>query len=168
MPISIRDMTIGEIRSAYRKDLQLNRYRLEVASEEQATKFEKWYSVTEDVAADIEDKKAYLAEVKARVEVEIRSLPKQDLEKKYHVTDLKESVVKSLVELNPTVQKVSKELRKLKLLHNKLKGAVESGRQRKSMIRVLADLYQANYWDKTKIKQTGIDSIRRDKKGGGV
>lgn len=164
--MNIRDMPLNEIRTLYRKDLQLNRYKLEVASEEQATKFEKWYSLSEDVAADIEDEKSFLLSVRSKAEVKIRGLSESELEKTYHIDSLKEGTVKALIELDELVLVVSKKIRKLKLLHNKLKGAIESGRQRKSMIRVLADLYQANYWDKTKIKQTGIDSMRRDKKLG--
>ena len=161
-------MPISDIQIFYRKDLQLNRYRLEIASEEQATKFEKWYSLAEDVAADIEDKKAHLAECRAKAEVRIRGLSSVELEKTYHISDLKEGMIKALIELDEQVKLISKEIRVKKLLHNKLKGAIESGRQRKSMIKVLADLYQANYWDKTKIKQAGVDRMRRDKKSGGA
>lgn len=131
--------SLSELEQLYRKDLQINRHRLEYASLEQATKFERWYSALEDVEGDVADLKLQLGRARAKVDIRTRNIS----------TKLNESGIKSRIALDKDVNGVEKEIRLISRYASKLKGAVEAARQRKSMIVVLKDLYISNYWDKT-------------------
>lgn len=157
----IKDKKVREIEELYRLDLRLNRNRLEVASEEQNTKFESWYSCQEDASADLEDAKHNLSLLRARVDIKIRRAPKEKLIEKYGIADLKEGAIKAFIELNPKVVEAQEKVNRLKLVVGKLKGAIESARQRKSMIAVLKDLYVSNFWDK--VTKRGTPHKSRDR-----
>jgi hypothetical protein len=129
---------LDELREIYVQDLQLNRHRLERASAEQQTLFEKWYSAMEDVEGDIRDCMGSLARLRARINLSVRIAN----------PDLKEAGVAAEVEIRKSVIQKTKELNNLRRYHGRLKGAVEAARQRKSMINALKDLYVSNYWDK--------------------
>lgn len=134
----VYENSVDELRDLYRQDLQLNRHKLERASAEQATLFEKWYAALEDVEADIKDAQGVLKRLRAKVNLQIRNLH----------SDLKEGGIAAKVEINEKVAAKSREILALERYQGRLKGAVEAARQRKSMIQILKDLYVSNYWDK--------------------
>jgi len=135
----VYEYTLEELRGMYRKDLQINRHKLEVASQTQGTKFEKWYSASEEVSADLADEQIRLTRIRSKVDLMIRRVH----------PDLKETGVLSKVNLNVKVKKQNVKISRIKRYQALLKGAVEMGRQRKSMIQTLKDLYVASFWDKT-------------------
>lgn len=141
------DCTLENLRSLWRKDLQLNRYKLEIASQEQAVIFEKWSTLSEDVCGLLEDENIKLRKLKSTIDLRIRSCSKRVLQVKYGIPDLKENAVKSLVELNPKVSKQEKIVQFLKLFSMKLKVVVKSSEQRKSNLRILTDLYVSQYFN---------------------
>jgi len=157
---SLRGKTIGEVRQLYQKDLMLNRNRLEEAAQDQTTKFERWYNLMEELEADVADANLNLKRLKSNLSLKLRAKPADQLEKEYGVSDLKEGTIVAIVDSHKLVVTRQKELNKLKLIHGKLKGAVEAARQRKSMIRELTLLYNGNYWDKQTSKGTSLKEPR--------
>ncbi|MHC4644014.1 MAG: hypothetical protein ACYTBJ_00835 [Planctomycetota bacterium] len=144
----LRMMTADEMRAEFYKEVPMSRNHLEKAAFRQSKFFEKWYTLCEEFAADVRDWEDRLGRVKSRAEMRIRSMPAATLERKYGLYDLKEGAIKAMLELDKEVQRTKKKIRALKRIHMMLKGFVESGRQRKSMIRELEQLYAAKYWDK--------------------
>ena len=138
----VYEYTLEELRDMYRRDLQINRHKLEVASQNQGTKFEKWYSALEEISADLADEQIRLTRIRSKVDLMIRRVH----------PDLKETGVLSKVNLNVKVKKQNVKISRIKRYQALLKGAVEMGRQRKSMIQVLKDLYVASYFDKIEPK----------------
>ena len=129
--------TPSELQDMYRPEIQLNRHRLEKESQKQASIFEKWYSALEDVEADLRDAMKDLSDIRSEVDLIVRSRD----------TSLKEGGITSKININKKVKLRTKRVNDIKRYQSKLKGAVESAKQRKSMITVLKDLYVANYWD---------------------
>jgi hypothetical protein len=149
----VYEHTPEKLRDLYRHELQVNRHKLERASQQQATVFEKWYSALEDVEGDIRDLNTDLVREKARVNLLIR--------RKF--PSYKEGAINAKIERHKEVIKIVDTINRLKRYQSKLKGAVEAGRQRKSMIQTLKDLYIANYWDKTTSQGTPIHGRRHRK-----
>jgi hypothetical protein len=160
-PEDLYQMTIPEIRATYRDDLRINRYKLEENAELQATIFERWYSLMEELTSDLEDAKHDLAVKRSSFELRLRRMPAALLKEKYGVKELKEGTIKAMVESNKEVIELTKRVNKIRGIHGCLKGAVESARQRKSMIGVLQELYKDNYWNKTTKHGTPIHSRQR-------
>lgn len=131
--------TLEELEEIYRDDLRFSRNQLEKASQTQHTKFEKWYSALEDIEGDIRDLESKIKRKRAEVSLLVH--------RKY--SDLKVAAIAAKVDVNKDIKTMEQELNLLKRYQGKVKGAVESARQRKSMIQVLKDLYMSNYWDKT-------------------
>ena len=148
------ECTIENLRVLWQQDLQLNRYKLELASQQQSSIFEKWNTLTEDVSGLLEDENRKFRKLKSKIDLNIRSCSKRVLQVKYGLSDIKESAVKSLIELDSKVIKQEKKIQFLKVLYSKLKGVLEASKQRKSNIRVLTDLYVGNYFDKVTSKGT--------------
>jgi len=144
----LREMDTDQLRSVFYSELTVSRNRLEHAAFWQAKIFEKWYTLCEEYAASVRDWEDRLGRTEARAQLRIRSMPAQVLYRKYKLEDLKEGAIKSLVQLDPEVKNVKKQIRTAKRFHMMLKGFVESCRHRKSMIRDLEQLYVAKYWDK--------------------
>lgn len=130
--------SLSELQELYRMDLSINRHKLEVASQNQGSKFEKWYNAMEEVSADLADEVSKLGRIRGKVDLQIRRLH----------PDLKEAGIAAKVSLNKNVRKQEKKIAEIKRYFGCLKGAVEAARQRKSMIQVLKDLYVASYFDK--------------------
>lgn len=141
-PPWVYDYDLAELKRMYQMDLQINRHRLEKASQNQAVKFEKWYSACEDVSADLSDEITKLNRIKGKVDLLIRKL----------YPDLKETGISARVNLNKKVKRQEKKISMIRRYLGRMKGAVEAARQRKSMIGTLRDLYVANYWDKVEPK----------------
>ena len=149
----VYDHTLLELEDLYRSDLQVNRHRLEVASQEQSTKFEKWYAAMEDVEGDLRDATTSLGRKRTKVGLRIRKIFPDD----------KEGSITAKIESNKEVKILNKRINQIRRYHGKLKGAVESARQRKSMISVLKDLYVSNYWDKSTKHGTPTHGRRQKK-----
>lgn len=139
---------ILDLRTVWISDLQLNRFRLEKAAQTQANKFEKWYSFSEDLSALIKERERIIREKEAHLDLKIRGYSESILEVRYGFTSLKEAAIKSIILTDSKLQKLRKNKRFLDLILGKLKGVLEAARQRKSMIKILTDLYVASYWDK--------------------
>lgn len=122
----------------------INRNKLEKCSQEQCTLFEKWYNALEDVEADIADEEARRNRYSDKLELRTRSLH----------PDWKEGHIKAFLSRSSKIRIYNKRLMIMRRYKGRLKGAVESARQRKSMIGVLKDLYTSNYWDKTTVGDT--------------
>lgn len=132
-------LSLAEIKLMYRKEMQINRHQLHIASQNQPAIFEKWYSLSEEVLADVKDAEHALILMKAKIELLMwRNYP-----------EFKVGAIKAKVERNKNVATLTRKVNKLKGYYGMLKGAIESGRHRKSMIGALKDLYRDNYWSKT-------------------
>lgn len=154
-PPWVYDYDLAELKRMYQMDLQINRNRLEKASQNQAVKFEKWYAAMEDVSADLSDQITKLSRIKGKVDLYMRKL----------YPDLKETGLAAKVNLNKKVRRQEKKIAMIRRYLGRMKGAVESARQRKSMIGTLRDLYVANYWDKVEAKPArGRDKKRKHKR----
>jgi Zn-dependent M32 family carboxypeptidase len=137
----VYEHTIPELRDIARHELQVNRYKLERAAQEQQTLFEKWYAALEEVEGDLSDLNVELVRERSRVTLIVhRRYPKY-----------KVNALNAKVEINKMVYKTQKLVNQVKKYRGALKGIVESARQRKSMIQALKDLYIANFWDKAPI-----------------
>lgn len=141
------DCTSENLRNLWRKDLQLNRYKLEIAGQEQSTIFEKWNNLNEDISGLLEDENRVLRKVRSTLDLQIRSCPKRVLKAKYGFPDLKESAIKSIIDLNPKVEKQEKKVIFLRTLNTKLRGVVKAAEHRRSNIRILTDLYVSSYYN---------------------
>lgn len=155
------DCTQDRLRTLWQEDLQLNRYKLEVASQEQSVVFEKWATLCEDLSGLVEDENAVLRRMRSRLDLKIRSCPKRVLEVKYGISDLKESAIKSLIELDQKIRKQEKKIQFLKLFYMKIKVVVKASEQRKSSLRVLTDLYINNYFNVSAIKGKYFEKRRK-------
>lgn len=141
-PPWVYDYDLAELKRLYRMDLQVNRHRLEKASQNQAVKFEKWHNAHEEVSADLSDEISKLGRIRGKTDLMIRRV----------YPELKEAGILAKVNLNKNVRKQEKKISMIRRYLGCLKGAVESARQRKSMIQTLKDLYIGNYWDKVEPK----------------
>lgn len=155
------DCTIEKLRELWTSDLRLNRYKLEIAAQEQAAVFERYSSLLADISGLVEDENKKLRETRGLVDLKIRSCSKRILKVKYGVSDLKESAIKSAIELDSKVKEQEKKVRMISVFCNKLKGVVESGRQRKGLIRVLTDLYINDYYNCYPVKGKHADKRRK-------
>jgi hypothetical protein len=147
---------LDELEKMYREDLRVNRHKLEVASAQQATVFEKWYSASEDVEGDLRDALSEMALLRSTVGLEVRGLH----------DEWKEGAISAGIEKDERIVRLGKRINMIRRYLGKLKGATESARQRKSMIVALKDLYIANYWDKTTEAGTPLHPRRHMRKRG--
>jgi hypothetical protein len=95
------------------------------------------------------------------VDLRIRGYSEAKLMKLYKISEIREASVRSLISGNKKIIEAKKGIIALERVYGKVRGAVESGRQRKSMIRILTDLYIGNYFDKTTSKGTPIYKRRK-------
>jgi hypothetical protein len=150
----IYEKTFDDLRTLAREDLKINRHKLDIASEQQCTVFEKWYSILSSVESDIRNQESLLLRERARVGLHVRrQFPELS----------REGAITSKVSLSKSVGDLEDTLNKMKSYQFELKGIVESARQRKAMIRVLADLYIANYYDSIRPdgSKTHLEGTRR-------
>ena len=144
----LRLMEPDELRTIFYAEVGMSRNHLERAAFMQPKLFEKWYTLCEEFAAKVRDWEDRLTRVVARADLRVRSMPASTLYRKYHLEDLKEGAIKSIIQLDVEVKRTKLKIRQYKQTHMMLKGFVESNRHRKSMIRDLEQLYIAKYWDK--------------------
>lgn len=149
-----------DLRRIWIADLQLNRFKLEKAAQSQSSKFERWYSLSEDLSALIKEKKRIFGKKEAILDLKIRQCTKESLQRKYGLHDLKESAIRSIIIKDSKIQKLKKNINFLETVYSKLRGVLEAARQRKSMIKILSDLYISSYWDKVDVKEPNIKKRR--------
>lgn len=142
--------TIQELRAKWKQELLINRNRLEMASLEQATLFEKWYAAAEELEGDLRDLNRELIELKSTMNLRVRRVH----------PDYKEGAITAAIEKRKDVSKLNRKINDTKRRHGALQGAVKSAQMRKSMIQTLKDLYISNYWDKSTSKGTPIHGRR--------
>ena len=158
-------MKVSDLESLKRRDLVLNRNQLEKNALEQSTLYDTWSSLAEELAADLKDEEDALSHIKSRIELAVRRSSKQNLMKVYKLGDAKEGAIKAIVEVNKLVVQCKERVSELKRRYGKAKGAASSFQMRQSMLKVLKDLYVANYWDKTTSSGTPLVKRRRIRKG---
>jgi hypothetical protein len=130
---------IEDLRIMWRSDLSVNRNKLELASLEQASLFDKWYQALEDAEDDLAEAKIKEGRVRSKVELMVRSKYPSD----------KEGAIRAKVSIHKQLTKAEKKVLKINRYVRTLKGAVAAFNMRKSMIQTLKDLYISNYWNKT-------------------
>ena len=75
-----KGQTAGEIRKMYQRDLMLDRNKLEEASQNQVMKFERWYNLMEELAADVADCDLNLKRLKSSLSLKLRAKSADQLE----------------------------------------------------------------------------------------
>jgi hypothetical protein len=123
---------------------------LEVAAADQAVRFEKVYSLAEDMTGLLNDEIRSVERLRNRIELSVR----------HSSPGSTEGAVKAKVASYPALEVALKRVESVRIKVLKLKGIVDAARQRKSMIRTLSDLYIANYWDKTTKLGTPVTARR--------
>lgn len=141
------DCNEGCLRELWASELQLNRYRLEIAAQKQSVLFEKYNSLAEDLSGLLEDEVRLLRKLRSNKDLQIRSCSKHKLKSKYGVTDLKEAAIKSLIDLDVGVVQQEKKIGFLRSFFLKVKGVVKAAEHRRGNIRILTDLYVNNYYN---------------------
>lgn len=150
------ECSLEGLRNKWQKDLQLNRYKLEIAAQQQIAVFERWDNLCTDVSGLLEDENRQLRKLKSKKDLQVRSCPKRMLAVKYGIPDLKESAIKAVIELDPRIEKQEKRVLFLQMFYMKIKGVVKASEHRRGSIRILSDLYASSYFSKTTGKGTKL------------
>ena len=137
------------------KDVTLNRFRLEKCSEEQPAVFHYWAEKEAEIKAARDKADNRLNLIRAEVELEIRN----DVEKYGKLTEAK---VAALIETNPDVIKVKKELVEVKEQANLVSAAVRAMEHRKDQIENLTRLWISSYYARPEVtaKDTFSNEVR--------
>lgn len=138
------------LRKTYRKELVLDKNNLDEDAEGQHVKLEKWHSLwveMKDVTLGIDQ---MVKEKAANLDGEIRSCSTEDLLDMYGIPKITESAVHGAVESHKDYIELIKLRREGVKRRDVLVGAVEAFRDRSSMVKVLKDLFVAQYFDRTR------------------
>ena len=137
------------------KDVTLNRFRLEKCSEEQPAVFHYWAEKEAEIKAARDKADNRLNLIRAEVELEIRN----NAEKYGKLTEAK---VAALIETNPDVIKVKKELVEVKEQANLVSAAVRAMEHRKDQIENLTRLWISSYYARPEVtaKDTFSNEVR--------
>lgn len=121
------------------EDLKLNKFKLDEEASKQSSLYQYFTDKLTEVRALKDEISLKLEEKLAEVELNIRNNPPDGLK-------ITESVIQALVVSNEEVKELRKKLNELKRQNYELEGIVNSLDQKKSMIKVLAELYIVGYY----------------------
>jgi len=137
------------IKKKYRKEMEIDRYQLEIISETQPLRLEKWHSVfiiMKDIVSGLDQE---LKAKKAELDGEIRSCPTDLLEESYGIPKITESAISQAIERHSDYTNILSLYREAIKRRDTIMGAVEGYRDRSSMIKTLKDLFTSQYFDRT-------------------
>jgi len=137
------------------EDLKLNKFKLDEEASKQSSLYQFFVEKLNEVKAAKDDLSLRLEEKLAEVELRIRENPPEGLK-------ITESVIQALVVNNEEIKDLRRKLNDVKKQNYELEGIVSSLDQKKSMIKVLAELYIIGYYRADSINDDGIqDELRK-------
>lgn len=136
--------------SKYRRDLAVDKYRLDEELIQQPQKFMDYVELYADAAGEKDDALDHLDITKAQIEDLVRTSPEEfGLDE-----NPKEAAIKSAIVKHPKVRRANKELRKCKKTLKILEGAKQSFEQRKTMLSKLVDLKIGGFYSEVKVRRS--------------
>ncbi len=121
------------------EDLKLNKFKLDEEASKQSSLYQYFTDKLTEVRALKDEISLKLEEKLAEVELNIRNNPPDGLK-------ITESVIQALVVNNEEIKELRKRLNEIKKQNYELEGIVNSLDQKKSMIKVLTELYIVGYY----------------------
>lgn len=136
----------------YKKDVEINKYKLHEMCEFQSSLFLSYSEILADVEHVLNDLKKQRKIVRATKSLDYRQFPKEGLK----VTD---SVIESLVEIDKDVIAIEDKIVEAQYQVDIYNGVVESFRQRKGMITDLVRLHISGIFSSIDTKQKDITNL---------
>jgi len=130
-----------------KRDVKINRFKLEEESEKQPSLYFYYANELAELKGKKDKMENKLNLILAEVELSIREKPPEKIK-------ITESVIKSLVEKNKKVIEIKKRLAEIKEEIYVYSAVVSALEQRNSQLKVLKDLFLANYFTVDNDKRT--------------
>ena len=147
---------MAEEKSEYEKDLEIDKYALDLECIDQPRKFLRWAEALAEATAEKDRADQKLEVTKAQIEQEVRANPEGS-----GIEKVTEATIKSFVTTSPKVAVAQDRWIEAKHRVNILFAAKEALEQRKSMLENLVKLFLSGYWSDPKIKSETKDTLTK-------
>ena len=153
--------TPEEWRVDYMADLELDKHRLDDACAEQPQRLMVWAELQALATKLRAVRQERLRTEEAKLDLKVRRSP--ELYGMEH--PVKESAVKSVIQLDPTVGRAKRRLREAHHYWQVMKAAVEAMEHRKSMIREEGELWRREYYSSVDVRDAEYREINKRIRG---
>lgn len=148
-------------------DMKVDKFRLDEECARQTSVYTKWAFLTAEAGRERDWRQKELDEMNARLDNEVRVYPE-----KFGLKEIKENAVKAVIAGDEGIMKLKADLINATAYYKFFSSAVAACDQKKTMLRMLGDLFLGEYYSNVEIKKgEGEESMRERikarKTGGG-
>lgn len=152
---------INELSEQLDADMRIDKYGLDNECAEQTSIYSKWARMSAEASRERDYRQKELDETSAMLDNEIRTDPE-----KYGIKDLKEAAVKAVIMGDEAVMKLKSDLIEATTYAKFMNSAVAACDQKKTMLRMLGDLWLGEYYSNVEIRKGEVEDRLREKMKG--
>lgn len=142
-------------------DMRIDKFGLDNECAQQTSIYSKWARLSAEAGRERDYRQKELDEISADLDNAIRKDPG-----KYGIADVKENAVKAVIQNDKRVMKLKTDVIEITAYASLFKGAVNACDQKKTMLRMLGDLWLGEYYSNVEIKKgEGDERLRERMKG---